>query len=467
MNARLRLLLDLLRGHPQPNITGTELQAFNRNRVALLTAVANAFNKGIGMVTILAAISWTLPYLGETLTGAWLTLVSLVTVLIILDIGLGNALTNHISDALVAGPQALQREVSVGALLLLLMGGLVTVSLLLVVEFAPWQLLFSLPPKGHEEASRQLSQALWCYAWLSGLQVFTNGIIKAWIGLQKAHVAYACQTAFGVLFLGLMFVATQLQLDITYLLVCIMAPSILTGLLLAVDLLRTGQFNWQAGRTHLPAHWRKHASLGAYFFLLQIGAVLGWGADALIISSTLGVVAVAPFVICQRLFQFASQPVSILATPLWPAYANAKASGDRAYIRQLLGKSLASAMLLGGSMVVLIISFAPWLIQFLVDDQINVPQSLVVAYGLWVLLEMLWATFNAFLNGMGMMRLQAGLLMLYVAASLPLKFWAVQQAGAEGLLFAGILSYLVLVVAPFVYLMCFHKTFRVFLFSQS
>ena len=446
MNARLQARVLQLLGNPSA-----------RSRVALLTALANGLNKAIGMILILAAMSWTLPYLGETLTGVWLTIISLVTILAFLDLGLGNAMTNHASAALVAGRQQLSREVSVGLLLVAVLSVMVTSFSIMAIHFLPWQLFFKVPQGEGAEVHEQIKIALIAFSALFGLHIWTNGVIKTLVGMQKAPLAYSLQAALGLVALIVLYGLTRYESPIHYLLVCLMAPPIVAGFLMATQLANQGVLKIREGLQGFPAGWRKFAGLGGYFFLLQLCATLGWGADTLIISSTLGVAAVAPFVLCQRLFQFASQPVAIMATPLWPAYANALACGDKPYIRRLLYTSMGLASLVGGALILLIVVISPWLVHMLVEDVISVPDSLLTIFACWVFLEILGATFAMFLNGLGIVRLQAIIACVYVAVSLPLKFWAIQQWGLTGLVGVGIVSYLGIVVLPYSLILVFKK----------
>ncbi len=435
-----------------PGATNDNLGALNRNRVALLTALSNAANKGIGMTIILAGIAWTLPYLGEVMTGAWLTIVSLLTVLVFLDFGLGNAMTNHTSSALVRDPTELSTEVSVGLILLAILSMLVASLAYLALEFAPWQLLFKLPADQNVDGHLEVEFALQVFVALFGAQILANGLIKTVVGLQKAHVAYGLQALLGIVGLVALYVLTENQLGMPYLLVCLMAPQLVTGVLLYIWLRRRGVLNFKLGIVSFSTRWKRFASLGGYFFVMQLCATLGWGADALIISSTLGVVAVAPFVLCQRMFQFASQPVAILAAPLWPAYANAQAMGDIPYIRSLLSKSMRTAALLGGGLILLIAFLSPVFIEFLVKDDVPVSQTLVWLYGLWVLIEILGSTFSMFLNGVGIVRLQAILASIYVLISFPLKILAINWWGLHGMVLTGIMTYTLVMLIPYILL---------------
>ncbi len=84
----------------------------------------------------------------------------------------------------------------------------------------------------------------------------------------------------------------------------------------------------------LPAaklEYRQLLNVGGLFFVLQIGTMIGWSADALIVSTLAGVTAVTQFAIVQRMYSLVSIPLSIMNAPLWGAYADANAPGLKAF----------------------------------------------------------------------------------------------------------------------------------------
>ena len=63
--------------------------------------------------------------------------------------------------------------------------------------------------------------------------------------------------------------------------------------------------------------------LGSLFFVLQVVVAVSFFADNFIIARTLGAVSVPEFAIPQRMFSVIAVMVTILVTPLWPAYGEA------------------------------------------------------------------------------------------------------------------------------------------------
>ena len=84
----------------------------------------------------------------------------------------------------------------------------------------------------------------------------------------------------------------------------------------------------------------KLANVGVFFFLQQIASLVLFSAGPLILSSTLGVAAVTPFNLAQRVFGPFQMVSNAYLLPIWPAYSEAKARGDWRWIRTTLWRSM-------------------------------------------------------------------------------------------------------------------------------
>ena len=126
--------------------------------------------------------------------------------------------------------------------------------------------------------------------------------------------------------------------------------------------------------------------IGSLFFVLQVGTMVGWGADALIISSTLGPAQVAIYSVGQRLFQFVTQPLAIVNMPLWGAYADAHAKGDTAFIRQTFRTSM-MVTFVGATLGALALFLgSEWLLRYWTQGRVVVAPQLVALLALWTCL---------------------------------------------------------------------------------
>ena len=91
---------------------------------------------------------------------------------------------------------------------------------------------------------------------------------------------------------------------------------------------------------------RKLLSVGILFFVQQVCDISLYTAPAILISSLLGAAAVTPFNIGQRLFSLFLVVQNAFLPPLWPAYSEAKAMCDWAWVRRTLRRSILATLVL-------------------------------------------------------------------------------------------------------------------------
>ena len=160
-----------------------------RYRLALWSVIANISSRGIAMLVMVLSVRWTLPYLGEERFGVWMTIASFVGMLIFLDLGVGNALTNHVAMVAADGNKApLTRTVSGGLGLLFLIGLVSSIMLCLVFRSLPWEAIIKVR---NPLINAEIQQALFFFSILFGVSIFTSGVQKIFAGLQRSFEAHA------------------------------------------------------------------------------------------------------------------------------------------------------------------------------------------------------------------------------------------------------------------------------------
>lgn len=425
-----------------------------RYRLAMLSVLANLVGRGIGMVGMVLGVSWTVPYLGAERFGVWMTIASFSAMLTFLDLGIGNALTNHVAKcAAHESASGVRKAISGGLGFLALIGFAVAILLFGLAAILPWdRLLKASDPLVTKEAGR----AAMSFGVLFGINIFTSGIQKVFAGLQRAFEAHATSAAGGILTIAGLAVATSQHADITVLLMVTLGAQSLTALTLLAVMVRRKQLSWQDMRLETRSQAQKLMKVSTLFLVLQVGTMIGWGADSLIVASVLGVAQVAVYGITQRLMQFVSIPLSLINSPLWAAYADAQARGDKHFMRRTLTKSLSTTLALAIFGVGLVAVLAQSVVEHWTQGQVFIPLSVVLIFGLWTVLETTGNAFAMFLNGCGIIRPQVISVLAFCALTTPLKFYLATWMGISGVLIATICAYLVAV--PLLYVTLFRST---------
>lgn len=444
----LRKISIYLRFKPFDTSTAEGLDR-ERNRVAILSMIANAGSKGAAMTLVMAGIAWTLPYLGQERFGAWMAILSISTILSFLDFGVGNALTNHVAKSTPFGQERVKSAITGGVLIVAATSLVVFCLLNLLHPMIPWDVLFKTESKQLLNEIELASR--WFYLFFS-LLLFSNAVIKAYAGLQRAHFANTLQMAFYAVSIIALYIASNQQAGISVLLALTLLPVCITGLVLCSFLYIEGYLNSQGMLKAVQDNAASVLSVGGLFFALQIAVIVGWGSDSMIISATLGLAAVAPFAIAQRIFQFVSQPFAILNAPFWPAYADARSKGNIQYINQLFRRSFFVSLIGGAAGVVFLALAGPTLIGLLSDQEISIDPAFIWLFALWVLFDITGNSLGMYLNGMGKVRIQVVIAAIFVVVVVPVKLFAAERFGINGLLFTNIAGYFLILMFPYLVL---------------
>ncbi|EIX5187134.1 flippase, partial [Salmonella enterica subsp. enterica serovar Soerenga] len=166
-------------------------------------------------------------------------------------------------------------------------------------------------------------------------------------------------------------------------------------------------------------------SNGFFFFILQMGTLATWSGDNFIISTTLGVTYVSILSITQRLFQISTVPLTIYNAPLWAAYADAHARNDVDFIRKTLLGSLKIVGISSTTLALILVIFGQSIIAIWTGEELRVPQSLIVAYAVWSIIDAYSNTLSSFLNGLNIIKQQVFAVVTLILISIPSKYFIV------------------------------------------
>lgn len=415
-----------------------EGRASERYRLAAWAVVANVSSKGAALAVMAFSISLTLPYLGTQRFGVWMTIASFSGMLSFLGLGVGNALTNLVASRSVARPQEVQRVITGGLGLLFLIGLVVALNLYVLVDFLPWDRIVK---AGEPELLRQAQQAAKIFALLFGLNLFTTGIQSVFAGLQRTFEVHLVNTIGSLLALVCLWLASEAHAGLGLLLLSTLGVQTFVTLGLMFLLVRRQLFTIAQLAPAIRFESRGLLRSGGLFFVLQIGTMVGWGADALIISSTLGATSVAVFSVVTRLFQLVSQPLAMMNAPLWGAYADAYSKGDVGFIKKTLKASFLLTFIIASLAGVILYLLGPWLLAVWTGGLIVAPDYLLAAFAVWTVIDCCGGALGMFLNGMNIVKQQVLVVVLFCLLVLPLKIVGAAQFGVIAIPVVAILAY--------------------------
>jgi O-antigen/teichoic acid export membrane protein len=181
-------------------------------------------------------------------------------------------------------------------------------------------------------------------------------------------------------------------------------------------------------------------SLGVKFFVLQIGALVLFSTNNVIITQLFGPEEVTPFNIAFKLFNIVNMGFGIVVTPMWSAFTDAYVRKEFDWIKNTLSK-IRKIWFLAFLLSVCILIASPFLYHIWVGDAVEVPFALSAAMCLYVVVA-IWQTMHVFfLNGIGKIKLQLYLVTSTALINIPLAILLGKWFGLVGITLASIIIF--------------------------
>lgn len=433
---------DLLLGRQPPADEGQRRVV--RSLDTLFTGLAG---RGVGLLITFLSLPLTVGYLGPERFGVWATLTTIMAWLNLADMGFGNSVTNALAGALGKGdePQA-RRVVATGFWLLTLMSLLLFPVGYLVGGSLEWSSWLGI---GADLAQREARPAL-AVAGVISLIAFPFSLVTR---ILEAHQEGArtnyWMMAGNLASLAGLVAGTSLHASLPTLVAAVWGPQLLVTLCAAVWLFMRHKPHLRphfelASRAEATALWR----IGGQFFIVQLNGILLFQTDNVIIAHFLGASAVTPYNVTWRLFTYAGLVTALFNSALWPAYAEAYARKDGAWIRQTFRRSLWATLVVTTLLAGLLVGIGEWFIRHWAGAEAVPPFAVIAWMGVWSVISAAMGACASLANATGHLRGQMICGFFAALLNLALSVWLIQTAGLAGVIAATVIAYAVCVILP-------------------
>ena len=410
----------------------------------LLTAIAG---KGMSVVVSLVSAALTVGYLGAERYGIWITVSTLLTWLSLADIGLGNSLTNALSESFATDRRDVAQVHTASVFWMLCLVAAALGGLCWVIW--PWTDWVSLLGVKATLARAETGPAIAVTLAIFLLSFPLSIIARVLCAYQESAFANFWAAGANLTSLFGIILATHFKLGLVPLIAAFSGSSLLVTAASGV---------WLFG-FHKP--WlrpvisavcfdsiKKLTTIGSMFFVVQIAALLISQTDNLIIAHYLGVRAVTPYSITWRLFSCSTLVQMLLMQSLWPAYAEAFARKDGGWIRKTFWFNLLSCFLITIIMVVPLVIFGGAIIKQWIGPEAVPSTALLVLMGVWSVINGTLCPINCLLNGLGRIKVQMTFGMATAVTNVALSIFLVSRYRIEGVIFGTVVSYILFAIVP-------------------
>jgi len=401
-----------------------------RNRKLKRNIVYSGLIKGIAVVISFGLVRITLQYVNATQYGIWATIISIVTWMNNFDIGLGNGLKNKLARSLALNErQSIVSSISTTYALMVLVASAAFGVFFLIGSFVNWNGLLNL--KG------AINYNIWPV-----LLITMGGFCLQFILQPLNNILIATHQTFKfslLMMLGqaltfiIIVILKQFTTGNLHILVFVaMGSPVLVYLLAHIYLFNTSLKlfapSWRFVDKKVA---RSLFNLGGTFFLIQVGTLVLYETDAIIISNLQGPASVTVFNIAYKYFSVLFFSFSVIITPFWSAFTDAFAKRDFAWIKNTM-KRMRLLWLGFACLAAILLACSNLFFRLWVGAEIKVPLMLSVNIVLYMLV-LLWNDIHTFLlNGTGKLRLQLILCVLAAVINIPLSIWLVNKIGISG-----------------------------------
>jgi len=423
--------------------------AKSRTRRLLAGAFSTTLSKVVVLLTNVLTIPITIRYLGADNFGIWTTISTILSMLLVLDLGVANSLTNFISEAYAREDRTHASTYATTALsIMVIFAGLLGGVGWLIWPYLHWPSLFHLSGTTAEEGS------IVGHAVAAAFLVFLVGLPaslapKILGGYQELRSASLFQAAGSVLNLISVLVLTRMHAGLVALVAA--SSSALVGMnLLCLLWIWIFRKPWLLPRfVHLNrGAARRMVQSGSEFFILQIAALVVFNSDNLVVTHYLGPRQVASYSVAWRLVSYAAVAQTLLAPALWPAFSEAFARGDMTWVRRTFRRIMVLTMTMSLCFSLIFALFGQTIIRIWASRSAVPEQNLLWTMCVWVLISTFMNNTSIVLVSKGDTRLQAWCSLAAAGVNLALSIYWVQRIGAVGVMLGTIVSYLLLLIVP-------------------
>ncbi|SFK67488.1 lipopolysaccharide biosynthesis protein [Rhodanobacter glycinis] len=419
----------------------------DRGRKIIHTGFWSLIAKGCAASNLFMSVPFALHALGPEQFGAWVTLVSLVTLAGFLDFGFGNGTMN-----LIASAHSRQSKEDVASILhesrRVLRGvasGLAVVAIV-AIPLVPWYHFLGMP----ESAATQSRIAVAIVLLSVILAVPLNIANRVQLGLGRGDRAFRWQAIGQVAALAAVISLASVHASLALLTGAAVATPLLASFAnnysLWHDPSLTVTFAASPERRLIIGHQIRRE--GLMFFLLQLSVALAFSADLPLISIFRGSAEAGTYAIVQRLFSVIPLALSLVWAPLWPIYRQALVAGDQHWVMRTLHHSLILAVAFAAvGSAILAIGFDQFVSAW-VHRSLAVAGTMLAGFAFWCVFEAAGTAIATFLNAASCMRYQLITSCTFAVLCFGGKVWVVANIGITWIPWVTVVAYCLANVLP-------------------
>jgi len=401
---------------------------------------------GIGLILVPLTIS----YVNPLQYGIWLTLSSIISWFYFFDIGLGNGLKNKLAESNAIEDYDRSRiYVSTTYAIIAIVSVVIFIVFGIANFFIDWNRILNI--KDSSGSNLQLIA-------LIVISIFCLQFVFQLVNT----VLTACHEPAKVSLYSL--IGQLLCLIVIYTLILQGTGNLLTlvvvvgGIPLIVTIFCNFQLYYKKYSYLRPSlkkidfgYGKQLLLIGGAFFVIQIGQLVLYQTDNIIVTQLFGPEEVTVFNMAYKLFSIVITVFTIGITPYWSSFTDAYYKKDFDWIRITFQK-LTKGWLLVALLTIVLTAISPFIFKLWLNDMVQVPIRLSISMAFYVVVSTFHMLCCFLLNGIGKIRLQLYLYIVCFFTNIPLSILLGKILGISGVTYSN--AIILLLMGVVLYMQC-------------
>ncbi|HEX3386492.1 MAG TPA: lipopolysaccharide biosynthesis protein [Mucilaginibacter sp.] len=395
--------------------------------------------KGFSIIIGLILVPLTINYVNATQYGVWLTLSSIISWFNYFDLGLGNGLKNKLAET-----HALEQHnksvvyVSTTYAILSLISASVFVIFLIANHFINWARILN----SSTDDLNKLSLIIFGFFCVQFVTQIINTVLTAFHKPSKVSL---------INLIGQIMVAVVIYIltrsttgSLVKLAIVLAGIPVLVQLFAGIWYYKT-EYKIVAPRFSAIdfAQAGDLLKLGGIFFIIQIGALILFQTDNIVITQLFGPKQVTVFNIAYKFFSVNTMAFTLILIPFWSAYTDAYTKNDFGWIRNSLKKTQKMWMMFSIVSILMLIC-SSYAYRLWLSGTIQVPYAISFAMMLYAI-GYNWISLLCYLlNGIGKIRIQLYIYIFSIFVNIPLAIFLGKFFGVAGVTLSNVIIFVIM-----------------------
>lgn len=389
--------------------------------------------KAASILSSLLLVPMTINYVNPTQYGIWLTLSSVIGWIAFFDLGLGNGFRNKFAEAKAQGDTLLARQLlsttyfAIGSII-----GVVLIVALAINSFVDWSAFLKVSPVYMEE----LHKIFIVVCTFTCINMVANVFSSLLAADQKTGYSSVITCIGQYLSLLVIFVLTKTTSGSLYNLA--LYYSGIPCLVIVVVSLYMFFFSkykvYRPGFKYIKVSLvRNILQLGTQFFVIYLCLIAIFQIVNIVITREIGPLGVTQYNIANKYFNIVYMLMNIIVSPFWSAITDAYVKKDYAWIVSMRNR-LMRCWLCMLVCCAFMVPMSSLFYRIWIGQSVEMPLEISVAMAFLIVAQSYGSIFMTMINGIGTVRIQMVVYVLFAIFSWPLFKLSASYFGLVGVI---------------------------------